>query len=388
MPAHGSLASSSFTGARTREPMLCPAGRPQIRGSRLFPHRRRPTAWSPRPILGGAFGGRFDILRHGRQLRHGRRRVGCRLEQRVLDGRDEPGGVGCPLLDGEQRGEGGNCVPLVICPRCRPLDQRHENPRGGHHTGDDEGIELRDRRGGRHPDQKQHLEEQARHRRATSNGCPDRAHPGEGWGRPGISRLVAPAGLRGRKTRPSESAHVGLKGLDPIGQLADDLGELGLGLAPVRRLLGRRHAAGPSSFIASIASRAFAWTRARRSSSVSRGFGLAVRLGLSLRRERASELLGGIGRVDRCLIGHRGGRAGALGRGAAFRLESRRPSAAMPTIPASQASERFTRRWYRARRWGRQEGELRLAIRQLPYIPLPASPRPGHSQLVLAGEAA
>jgi hypothetical protein len=31
---------------------------------------------------------------------------------------------------------------------------------------------------------------------------------------------------------------------------------------------------------------------------------------------------------------------------------------------------------------------VQTRARQLPYVALPASPRPGHSQLVLAGEAA
>ena len=204
--------------------------------------------------------------------------------------------------------------------------------------------------------------------------------------------LVAPARLGRREPWSAETANVGPKGLDLIGQLADDVGELGVGLPAVRRLLGRGHAAGPSSFIASIASRAFAWTRARRSSSVSTTSGSAgasgCRAAASLRRSSSAGSAAG-SRTISSAAGP-GGAGRSTGEGEAFRLDSMRPSAAMPTIPASQARERFTRAMVSraAVGQGRKSAATLVPNRQLPYIALPASPRPGHSQLVLAGEAA
>ena len=113
--------------------------------------------------------------------------------------------------------------------------------------------------------------------------------------------------------------------------------------------------------------------------------GSGCRAAASLRRSSSAGSAAG-STAD--LIGRRvGGVECSSGAGAAFRLESMRPSAAMPTIPASQARERFTRAMVSRA----AVGAGRKATRGDPsatVYPLPASPRPGHSQLVLAGEAA
>ena len=116
--------------------------------------------------------------------------------------------------------------------------------------------------------------------------------------------------------------------------------------------------------IESIASRAFACTRARRSSSVSVGRlrrGRDVRLGHAGIGELAPQLLGRIG-GRRLGWWRRLDRLGGLATGC-LRFASQRPSAARPMRPASEASARFTPRWYR-------EGAARVAMRVLVSYPM------------------
>ena len=197
--------------------------------------------------------------------------------------------------------------------------------------------------------------------RRRRTGAPIERDPGIRRRRRGSALLAAPARLAGGKTRPAEPADVGLQGLDPVGQVADDRRQLVvlLGLAAVRGVLRRAHDAVPPSpaeslAIESIASRALACTRARRSSSVSVGRlrggrgapARPPRASASLRRSSsagsAAVRLGWRRRLDR--LG--GARAGCR------RFASQRPSAARPMRPAREANARFTPRWYREGRRG------------------------------------
>ena len=151
--------------------------------------------------------------------------------------------------------------------------------------------------------QEQNLEEHPRDARSAPHRGRDRADPRVGGCDRRACLVAAPAGVAGGKARPTEPADIGLQSLDPVGQVANDRHELWFGLrlglrlriASVGGALRRAHAAGPSSCIESIASRAFACTRARRSlERLVHGSRLVLGLRVALRRELLAQLVGRI----------------------------------------------------------------------------------------------
>ena len=169
---------------------------PPVVGLRLGVHGRS---------SGRALGGRFEILRRGRQLRHGRRRVGCRLEQRVLDGRDEPGRVGCTRLGRAERRRRWESRRACALPALPPTRSAPREPTTAAITPAITGASSsaiaaavatptrkstsRSRRGTVGP---------------TSNRRPDRAHPGVGGAAPeSPASSLQPGSEAGRPGPPS-----------------------------------------------------------------------------------------------------------------------------------------------------------------------------------------
>ena len=115
--------------------------------------------------------------------------------------------------------------------------RRHEDPGARHQSRDHRRVQFRDRGRSRDPGYEEHLEQQSRHPGPPPHRRSDRADPGVGRARRWAVLLAHPAGLGGRQPRPAEAPDVGLQSLDPVGQVAHELGELRL------RLRGRARSA-------------------------------------------------------------------------------------------------------------------------------------------------
>ena len=285
------------------------------------------------------------------------------LDERVLDGRHEPGRIGGQRLRRRdrldqrhrRRGAGLRGSPPTRSARRGPTSR----PSGRRSP-------ARRARRGSPPSATPIRNSTSRKSRGTARrrrtGAPielTQAYDGRrGWD--GV--LAAPARVAGGKTRPAEPADVGLQGLDPVGQVADDRGQLVvlLGLAAVRGVLRRAHDAVPPSSGESLAHR------------VDRLAGLRVHPGAALVERLLGRLRGGcdlrlghagVGQLAAQLLGRIGGRrprraaldgsTGSAGLATGcLRCASQRPSAARPMRPATEANARFTPRWYREGRRG------------------------------------
>ena len=327
-----------------------------------------------------------------RQPRHRGRRVGCRLDERVLDGRHEPGRIGAaaapPAAIGSISGttsrrrsarEPAHSINATRThePAIRPAIAGASSsatwppwrrrsgtaprgtgaaPRGGGALGADRadpGVRRR-RWLGRPPrrsSQGRRREDQARR---------------AGGRRPAGPRSDRPA--RGRPCVSSSSCS---------GALPWAVCSVALTMPPRRRRSSRR----PSSRSPRGPSRA-PGRGARRASP--RAAPARVRRPGSARGRRPA--CGATPRPDQppstsAAASPRPPRQGS--RPDACACASQRPSAAMPMSPANGGECAL-----HASMVSRGAARVAMRVRQLPYVALPASPRPGHSQLVLAGEAA
>ena len=204
------------------------------------------------------------------------------------------------------------------------------------------------RRGRRDRCQEEHLEQQARDAGRRRTGAEtELTHAYEG--RHGLRLVAFPAGIGLRQARPAETTDIGLQGLDPVGQLADDGRQVVRRGAPRPASVPRR---GPCSRL-----------RSRRLPVVGHGLDrlarlrvhplppFVERLGLGCRRRRLRARLPRLGELAAQLLRRVGCRASRPPPRPAqvprfarrLRRASQRPSAAMPTRPANQARARFTR---------------------------------------------
>ena len=310
--------AAALVGAGMLSVLLFPLFAIKLRGTRLARDPAAASREGSSPLSSRSralLDRRLEVVRRGWQLRHGRRRVGCRLEERVLDGGNEPRRVGRARLGGSEQGRSSESHHACRAARAAAHSISATSTQEAAITpaitaasssamAAAVATAIRKRTSSR--------------RRGTAGrrrtGAPTELTQAYEEGGVELAGSSFQPGSEAGKPGPPSRRDVGPEGLDLIGQFTDDVGELPIGLAAVSRLLGRAHAAGPWSFIASIASRAFAWTRARRSSSVSSTSGTARRLRLSLRPPACGGAPRRIARLDRVTIsfGCRGGRSGRI----------------------------------------------------------------------------